>query len=77
MAKVSLEDAAAGVWAWEKAILSEMARGSRVVIRGFGVFYLSEVMEMETVHPKTGRMIMRPESKYLRFTPARGLDISL
>ena len=56
---------------------SELASGERVSVMGFGTFSVTERAERKGRNPRTGKEVVIPARKAVKFTAGKGLKDSV
>ena len=69
----SVEKSSKFISAFQSSIRSEMARGGKVALVGFGTFGVKERQARKGVNPKTLKAIMIPKKKAMFFKPGKAL----
>lgn len=69
----SVEKSSRFISAFQSSIRSEMARGGKVALVGFGTFGVKERQARKGVNPKTLKAIMIPQKKAMFFKPGKAL----
>jgi len=68
-------DAELAVTAMLDAISSEMARGNRIEIRGFGSFSITRRAPRLGRNPRSGEPVSVPETRAAKFKPGEALKV--
>ena len=65
------------VGAFFQAVIESIAQGSRIEVRGFGVFEIKEVRPAKRRNPRTGKRIVLPVRRKVHFRPGKVLKQAL
>ena len=69
--KLRRVEAERGLNAFIEVVKNALIEGERVVIRGFGTFYVVERKERKGRNPLTGEAIIIPGKKVVKFKPSK------
>jgi DNA-binding protein HU-beta len=76
-AQLSKTDARKAVEAFIEVVSSEMKKGEKITIPGFGVFAVIEKGERKGINPQTKEAITIPPHKLVKFKPGSELAASV
>ncbi|WP_067622863.1 HU family DNA-binding protein [Alicyclobacillus acidiphilus] len=63
--------------AMQETVSKVLARGERISVRGFGTFAISEHSARRCRHPVSGKVMMAPAYRTVRFVPASQIKSQL
>ncbi len=70
---LSRREAEVGVQTMLDAIITELSKGSKITLTGFGTFDIGKRQARAGVNPRTGDPIKIPATKMPRFKPSRNV----
>ncbi|MDR0537997.1 MAG: HU family DNA-binding protein [Tannerellaceae bacterium] len=76
-AQITKVDARKAVEAFIDVVISEMKKGEKITIPGFGVFSVTEKGERKGINPQTKEIITIQPHKVVRFKPGSELTASV
>lgn len=76
-AGISTEAASAALKATEAGIRQALQAGERIILTGFGSFYVSQRAERQTRNPRTGQPMLLKAARVAHFRPGKGLKTAL
>jgi len=72
---ITLREADRIVLAFISAVEVGVVGDGRVLVQGFGSFVVKDCPPREIVHPGTGRLIIVPHRRKVRFRPCKSLNL--